>query len=435
MIGSSGEHPLDLLRRLDWWLVLNACALVLCGLVFIHSATRFDTDFAGQHLRQALFVAISVGLAGFVLLLPYPRIMRWSWALYGLSLLALVGLRFFGSTINGATRWYRLPGFAVQPSEFAKVAVVLALAAWLRFRDSGRLRDNLLVPLLIAGVPALLVMLQPDLGSSLVFWPVVLAMSFAAGARLRHLLVTIGLGLLVLVLGYFFFLRDYQVRRVEVWMQHFSWTENLERLREEARVQSTGPAVGAVEQLQAGAHLALHGGGDLAAAWDASGNRAELAAVEADLRDVGYQSWQSLIAIGSGGLSGAGLGRGPQNAYDFLPYRNADYIFAVIAEETGLLGVLLILGLQIGLVVLLLGIAVRSRERYGRLLVVGVAAFVGSQTWMHVAVCVWLVPATGLPMPLISYGGSSTMAAVLALGLALNVSARRQPVVAADAFR
>jgi rod shape determining protein RodA len=381
------EHPLDVFRRIDWWIVLVATALALVGLVFIHSATQYEPRFAGQHLRQTLFLAVSAGMAAILVLVPYPRIMRSAWVLYGAALLALLLLPVFGSTINGARRWYLLPGFAIQPSEFAKPALIVALAAWLRFRSQGRLGGNLLVPALITAVPAFLVMRQPDLGSSLVFWPILLAMSYAAGASLKQIGAFLAVGAVVILLAWPF-LHDYQKSRVEVWAQHFGWEAAAEN-DVEVRKLIRGPA---------------------------------------------YQPWQSMIAMGSGGWTGFGLGEGPQNRYDFLPYRNADYVFSVIAEEQGLLGVTVLLSLQGALVMLLLRLAFLSRERFGRLLIIGVAAFLGTQSLMHIAVCAWLVPATGLPMPLISYGGSATMASVLALGLALGVGARRQPVVAADAF-
>lgn len=389
------EHPLAVLRRIDWWLVMVAMSLLLVGLVFIHSATRYDETFSGQHVRQALFVLVSGAAAAVVVLVPYPRIMRASAVLYAAGLLSLVLLPVFGSTINGATRWYLLPGFAVQPSEFTKVLLILALAAWLRFKTEGRVRDNLLVPLVLTGVPALLVMRQPDLGSSLVYWPIMLGMCYAAGASGRHVLVLVLCGMLAMIVGFWFLMHDYQRERVVTWASHFEWAREYEDIsdrqaRAEVRKSIDGPA---------------------------------------------YQPWQSLIAIGSGGWTGAGVGQGPQNRYDFLPYRNADYIFAVIAEESGFLGVCGLVLLQLLLVLQLLRIAARSRERFGRLVAVGVAAYLGSQSAMHIAVCIWAVPATGLPMPLISYGGSSTMAAILALGLALNVGARRQLAVSADGFR
>ena len=389
---SARAHPLMVFKMLDWWLVLVSLALVLVGLVFIHSATRYDPLFVGQHNRQALFVLVSAGLGGILVLIPYPRIMRFAWLIYAGVVVALLLIPFFGTTINGARRWFMLPGFAIQPSEFAKLAVIFALAAWLRFRSEGRLFDNVLMPLGIACVPAFLVMRQPDLGSALVFCPVALVMAYSAGARVRHLLWVAFLGLFAALFAYFFLLQDYQLERISAWRGHFGWNPELAvgAEREEIRNLIRGPA---------------------------------------------YQPWQSLIAIGSGGWFGFGIGAGPQNRYDFVPYRNADYIFSVVAEEAGLLGVIGLMFLQGALVLILLRIASRSRERFGRILVVGIATFLGAQTLMHIAVCAWLIPSTGLPLPLMSYGGSSTMVTVLALAMALNVGARRQPVMASDAFR
>ncbi len=384
------QQAFMVLARLDWWLVLTIASLSLLGLVFVHSATHMDERFAGQHLRQTLFLATSAGLGLLLVLIHYGRVMRSAWVIYGLAVLALALLPVFGTTLNGARRWYSLPGFSIQPAEFAKLALIIALAAYLRFKPQSSVWKGLCVPVLITAVPAMLVMRQPDLGSSLVFWPILLAVSYAAGASGRSLIWFGVLSLLVILMAYFF-LHDYQRLRVDVWAQHFSW----------------------------------------ASGGDAGSNTAEVRQL---LRGPAYQPWQSLIAIGSGGFVGAGLNMGPQNRFDFLPYRNADYIFSVVAEETGFLGAVGLLLLQAMLVFLLLRIAQQTRERFGRLVVVGVAAYLGAQSLMHVAVCTWLVPATGLPLPLLSYGGSSTMVAVLALALALNVGARREPVMASDGF-
>jgi rod shape determining protein RodA len=132
---------------------------------------------------------------------------------------------------------------------------------------------------------------------------------------------------------------------------------------------------------------------------------------------------------------GFGVGEGPQNRYDFLPYRSEDYIFAVVAEEIGFVGSMGVMVLYATLVLGLLRIAGRTRERFGRLLCVGVAAWIGSQSLMHAAVCAWLVPSTGVPMPLLSYGGSSVLATLLGVALCCNVSARREPVLAGDGYR
>ena len=376
---------LEVLARLDWWVVLVAGAIALVGCAFIHSTTLDEPGLATKHVL-VLAIAAASGLA--VLAVPYGRVQRYAWPLYVVAVSALLLLPVFGVTINGAQRWYRLPGFYVQPSELAKLAVIVALASYLRFRTKARTFEGLLVPLAIAGLPALLVMRQPDLGSALVFGPVLLAACTAAGAPARSLWGLLAAGAVLSVTAYFV-LHDYQRERVDVWLQHFTWGEGAEFDPE----------------------------------------------VQAILRDRGYQPWQALIAIGSGGWLGFGLTEGPQNRYGFLPYRYDDYVFAVVAEEGGLAGAVGLLALQGLLVIGLLAIALRTRERFGRLLVVGVAAYFATQTLVHAAVCTWLIPATGLPMPLVSYGGSSTMVSVWALALALSVGARPEPVLGSDGFR
>ena len=378
-----------LLRNVDAWLVLTILALCLAGLVFIGSATADDALFGAQQVRQALFVAIGMGCGFFVLLPHYLHVLRGARVLYGGAVLALLGLPFFAPEINGARRWYAFPGFSVQPSEFAKIAVVIALAAMLRFKSRAKTFDGLLLPALVAAVPALLILRQPDLGSAIVFGVVLLAMCWAAGAPGRSVLALLGLAAVVLVIAYYELLYDYQRQRIDVWLQHWGWNEGNIRTHE----------------------------------------------VQAVLRDAGYQPWQALIAMGGGGLQGFGLGEGPQNRYDFLPYSSEDYVFAVVGEETGFLGAAAVLGLVAAVVLGLLAIAERTRERFGKLVCVGVAAWFGAQSLFHVAVCGWLVPSTGLPMPLISYGGSSTLAMLLALALWINVGARREPVLAGDGFR
>lgn len=379
---------LDVLREVDGWLVLVTAALCLCGLVFIGSATSDDPLFHAQQARQALFVACGFGFGVFVVLPHYVHVLRGAWLFYGLVLLALLGLPFFAPEINGARRWYALPGISVQPSEFAKLAVVLALAALLRFKARARTFDGLVVPMLVAAAPALMVLRQPDLGSSLVFGPVLLAMCYAAGASGRTILLLLAIALGVFALAYGDLLHGYQRDRIEVWLDHWGWDDTS---------------------------LQTHD-------------------VREKLRGDGFQPWQALIALGGGGLLGAGIGNGPQNRHDFLPYRSEDYVFAVVGEEVGWLGAMGVLALLGVLVWLLLATAMRTRERFGRLVCVGVAAWIGTQTLMHVAVCGWLVPATGLPMPFLSYGGSSVFSALIGVAVCANIGARREPILAGDGF-
>jgi rod shape determining protein RodA len=377
---------LAVLRRVDGWLALATVALCLVSLVFVRSTTQDDARTQAQFGKQVLFVLVSLGVGFFTLLPHYVRVLRAAWPIWAAGMLSLLGLWAFGAVINGSRRWYALPGFSLQPSEFAKLAAVIALAARLRFEPKQLGARGLLPPLLVAGPPAALVMLQPDLGSALVFFPVVLAMSYVAGVRGRAVVLAAAVALAAVAAAYFTTMHGYQQQRIEVWAQHWAWDEDSRPVRDVL----LGPA---------------------------------------------YQPWQALIAMGSGGLTGFGLGQGPQNRYGFLPYRSADYIFAVVGEETGWLGCLCVLALYAALVLGLLRIAMQVRERFGRLLCVGVAAWIGCQSLMHAAVCGWLVPSTGVPMPLLSYGGSSILTTVVGIALCLNVGARREMVLAGDGFR
>jgi len=221
-----------------------------------------------------------------------------------------------------------------------------------------------------------------------VFGPVLLAMCYAAGASGRAILLLLAIAVGVFALAYGELLQPYQRDRIEVWLDHWRWAE--------ADLQTFE--------------------------------------VKEKLRGDGFQPWQALIALGGGGMLGAGVGQGPQNRHDFLPYRSEDYVFAVVGEEVGWAGAMVVLALLGVLVWLLLATAMRTRERFGRLVCVGVAAWIGTQTLIHVAVCGWLVPATGLPMPFLSYGGSSALSALLGVALCVNIGARREPILAGDGF-
>ena len=343
------RSPFAPLKSVDWWVYLVAASLCLVSLVFLKSSTQDDPRVQAQFGKQALFAVIGLGVGVFCMLPHYVHALRLWWIAYGGTTLALLLLPVFGSIKNGSRRWYDLPGISVQPSEFAKLGVVIGLAALLRFPRRPTFGNSLLAPGILAAIPAALVVIQPDLGSTLVFVPIVLAMSYAAGAKGRHIALVCALGLLAFVVAYFTVMHGYQKERIDYWALHWGWD--------------------------------------------------------------------------------------PENRYDFLPYRSEDYIFAVVAEEIGFVGSMGVMVLYATLVLGLLRIAGRTRERFGRLLCVGVAAWIGSQSLMHAAVCAWLVPSTGVPMPLMSYGGSSVLATLLGVALCCNVSARREPLLAGDGYR
>lgn len=369
------------LRELDWHILLLVFVLVVLGILFIHSATQDDeSEFAGQATTQAWFVLPSTAVLLFFLLVPYMSLRRWAPLFYAASLGLLLLLPFLGVSLNNARRWLSIAGIQVQPSEFMKLGLLLLLARWFEPRTRPTRWQGLIAPGLLTALPMVLILKEPDLSSALVLVPLMFGVCYAAGGRLRWILITVIAGAaLFAALWALDLLHAYQVDRIRVW-----WEQ-----RDMPREMRLG---------------------------------------------AGYHLHQSKIAIGQGGLWGMGYLQGLQNYFDFLPYRSTDFIFSVLAEEMGLVGGLLFLFLYGLLIVQLFGIAGRTRERFGRLLATGVALLFATQLFMHVAVCTGIMPPTGLTLPLISYGRSSLLTSFAALGLALNVGMRRVRVLTPDAY-
>ncbi|MEZ5990438.1 MAG: FtsW/RodA/SpoVE family cell cycle protein [Planctomycetota bacterium] len=357
---------------------LQALLLSGLGLVFIHSATLYVEDGSGATARQALALVFVPGLAAALAYLGRRRVLDLAPVLYVLVLLMLVALLFYGAKINGARRWFRLGPLSLQPSEFVKPALILMLARLLRFETEGRLLRGLIVPLGLTLVPMLLMARQPDLGSALALLPVTLAMAWVGGVRGRNLAVVV-LGFAVLTFVLFPFLHGYQKERILVWLDQ--------------------------------AHM--------------TGTQAHGA---------GYHLQQSLIAVGSGGVFGDGLFEGIQNRYDFLPYRETDFLFSVVAEETGLLGGGLLVLLYSGLCIAIFWLGAGIRDRFGRLIAAGVGVYFLTHLAIHVGVTTGLLPTTGLPLPRLSYGRSSTTAAWLALALFAHALVHRERNLSRDRY-
>lgn len=375
--------------RLDWHVLAIALALLALGLSFVNAMDLADqesgrvgidvVDF-GRHLQKVLLTLPALALG----LLLRPRwLRRNAHALYAASLVLLLLLPLLGIDRNGAKRWIQLPiGFDLQPSELAKLGLILVLARELytcrlrRWSDWKR-------PALAALIPMGLVALQPDLGTALTIVPVTLGMFYVAGASAKRLgglvLAVLASGALVFQLEW---IHDYQLERVDTWLSSMSPAELIE-----AR---TGPA---------------------------------------------YHTYHARVAIGDGGWFGRGLGRGVANEAAILPERESDSIFAVIADEAGFFGTCGVLALYTLLIVLTLLSASAIRERFSRLVVCGVGLYFASHFFTNVAVNLGLIPMTGLPLPLFSTGGSSMLVTFLALGLALGLSAQREATLDEDAFR
>jgi rod shape determining protein RodA len=349
------------------WVLLGVTLLVSSiGVAMIMSATH-SSRLSGIYVKQ--LYAIGLGLLALLLSLAvdYRRLADRSFLIYVLVLGALVGVLMFGPRIAGTRRWFVLGGFQVQPSEFAKLAAALLLAKV--FSESRKERlglEDVVGPGIAVSILALLIAAEPDLGTAFCLVPMFLSLAFLAGLRLKTMLPLVGLLALVGGLGWQYVLRDYQKTRIYTFLD---------------------PSL--------------------------------------DPKGAGYQKIQSEIAVGSGGVTGKGYRAGSQSQLGYLPARQTDFIFSVLAEELGFLGVAVMLGLY--LLVLWRGFeaAQMARDRAGAFLAAGITAGIAFQVVYNVAMVAGLVPVKGLPLPLMSYGGSSLLSTFIGLGLVLNVRMRR----------
>jgi rod shape determining protein RodA len=353
------------LRRADLPVIVLTAMLIAAGFAAIASAGGDRGPLL--LLRQAEACALGVVVLLIIVLVPYQRLLKLAPPVYAI-LLAMLGLVLvIGPRINGAQRWLMFGSYSFQPSEPLKLVAILLLARLLRF---GRELDGVgkwLPALLLTLVPVGLIMKQPDLGTSLVYVPVGVALIFVSGIPVRSLVALGLLGAAVAVIGFLFLLHPYQKERVRSTIFHD-----------------------------------------------------RLAPYEANRE--GFQLKQALAAVEGGGWSGHGLGDGAVTQSGRLPESHNDFIFAVVSEETGFLGAGAILLLYLLLVGAILRVGVRTREPAGRLVCVGVATLVTAQAGVHAGVSLGVVPTTGMPLPFISYGGSALLTFLIAIAFVLNVS-------------
>jgi len=491
----------DYWYRFPWLLLAAALALVGLGIAGIYAATagRADCPPELQSLaeKQVVFLAGSLAVFCLALIPSYVRLARFSYALYGVSLALLVLLavmRRFDWEIPGilyptnhAYSWIAIPGIMkFQPSELTKIAFIMSLAYYLRYRKNYRTFKGLLAPFVMALVPTALVLYQPDLGTAMMFLPVLFLMLFAAGARGKHLLAIILMGL-AMVPVFYSSLRGYQRMRIDSWMlhgcaerMHFALAEPAPEPAAEAvalgDTSQDSPAPDDAPRLPPQARRATltdEQKADLAReitslwrfrlwrlATAISWGKDKAEFVEARCRlfealrrgpgpksfdalrfffgslldDPGHQLFQAKIAVGAGGLTGKGWLLGTQTRYGLLPQAHTDFLFPTLAEQFGLIGAIGVVVLYGLLCVLGLDISFSTTEPYGKLLVVGVVALVSAQSFLNIAVSIGLMPITGIPLPLMSYGGSSLLSSFLALGLLCNVALRRLYLIAPRPF-
>jgi rod shape determining protein RodA len=364
-------------RDFDWPLLLSAGGLMCLGGAFIFSATAGHSAalpwYRQMYVHQILWYLLGLCAAAALLAVDYSRLARWAGVAYGLTLLLLVAVFVFGARIHGGKRWITLGVFGLQPSEFAKIAFILLLANFLS-RPAAELRRPRVfwATLGLTLVPFVLILKEPDLGSALVFPAISLAMMFVAGVPARMLAGLMGvIGLLAVLL---------------------------------VAIVLFAPARLAIEPYQRTRLLTYFG------------------------RSRSYNVEQALISVGSGGLNGKGWRHGTQYALGFLPRAGAhnDFIFSVIAEEEGFVGSVVILALYTVLLLSGIKIASQARDHLGQLLAVGVVTLLFCHVFVNIGMNIRLMPVTGIPLPLLSYGGSSVVCSLIAMGLLHNIHIYRR---------
>lgn len=386
--------------------------LLVYGVLMIYSAgvTDVPTAASGAWEKQLVWILVAIG-AAWATFSVSPRLLEWAAPpVYALGLLVLVVTLLIGTgagTAAGTKSWISLGGVSLgQPAEFAKLATILMLARWLSSqREAPQSLRDLVPALIIVGVPALLVLKQPDLGSAIVFGGVLFAMLFWAGVRIP-LLILLASPLVSLLLAF------------SVWSWG-AWVALLGLLLWWWRpFVLEGIVVGALNVLMGFIALPL---------WKSlhpyQQNRLlTFLRPTFDPRGANYQALQSKVAIGSGGWFGAGYLHGPEKRLVFLPAQHTDFIFAVVGEELGFVGVLVALALFLALLLVLVRIARRANEPFGSLVAFGIVGLFFTHIFENVGMTVNLMPITGIPLPFFSYGGSFLVASALAIGLALRVA-------------
>jgi len=362
------------LRHLDPVLIVTSIALAVVGVLMVYSATH--RSLLAQHVdptvylkKQLVFLVLGAVVAILASSFDYRFMKVYAGMLYVASLVLLVLVRTpLGVTVKGSQRWFSLLGFQFAPSEFAKLALIVMLAAFIsELRSSERTLEDVYRATAIAAVPGALVFLQPDLGTSIVLAAILLGVLIVAGARVRHLGV-LALTATVLMFGAFqlHVVKEYQVARLTAWLD-----------------------------------------------------------ANSDPNGTGYNKLQSEIAIGSGGLTGRGYLKGPQTNLDFVPEQHTDFIFTVVGEEFGFAGAMVLLFLFAIVIWRAFRIALLSKDLFGTYLAAGIGSMFAVQMFVNVGMTLGIMPITGIPLPFVSYGGTSLLTNGIAIGILLNVHMRR----------
>jgi rod shape determining protein RodA len=357
--------PVGMLAEVNWVIVLVMTLICFIGFAMMISAGNGDVHPYASSQVSRFLIAFVVMLV--LALIPMHLLLDYAYVLYFIGVLILIVVDIIGHTGMGAQRWLRFGGVNLQPSEFMKLAVILALARYFHQLHPEDIRrvPYLLIPILMLAVPALLILRQPNLGTTVILVSVGGVMCFLAGVQWRYFIAIFTSVIMAAPVAYHF-LHDYQKRRVITFLDP-----------------------------------------------------------QQDPLGAGYNILQSMIAIGSGGFFGKGYLQGSQNQLNFLPEKHTDFIFTMLTEEFGFLGGLVLLALYGMLLWLGMMVAFRSRSTFGAMIASGVVAMIFVHIFINCAMVMGMLPVVGLPLPLMSYGGSIMVSTVLAIGLMLNAYTHR----------
>jgi len=361
-----------LIQCFDWGLLFLTLILLSIGLIALFSAVfsaNMTIDPANKALIMKQMIAIGIGM-GFMLVLlfiDYRHLDRWAYVIYFLTIVMLIFVLYHGKVIAGSRRWLVFGMLRFQPSEIVKLSVIIVLSHYYSkiITDKGLSLKDLIIPLILIGLPCLFVLKQPDLGTSGLIFLNASAMTWFVKVKKRTLIVIICILLICLPVGWFS-LKDYQKERIKSFMNPHS-----------------------------------------------------------DPLGSGYHVIQSKIAIGSGKLMGKGFLQGTQNDLAFLPEQHTDFIFSVLAEEWGFVGSFTVIVLYLFLILWILYIANISRDIFGKIVAVGIGSMIFWQVLINIGMVMGLMPVVGVTLPFISYGGSSIVTSLIGIGILLNISMRR----------
>ena len=380
-------------NNMDWILHLTILFLLITSVVFVYSAQFQSINETGSiWLKQLIYAGIGIIFYFVTALFNYRKLIRWSGWIYSLAIFLLI-LVFLFPEVNGAHRWISLKGLTIQPSEFSKLAVIIMLSAFASAPDRDPdAKKTFFTSLLIIIFPLVLIIIEPDLSSALILLPATLTILLYAGIQRKLLTITSGLLLVFTVL-------------ICLWIKYE--TPNQKSISTSQTIFL--PEFPLMESYQK-ERIKVFLSDEYASS------------------DSGWNKLQAQVAVGSGGLRGKGYLEGTQNMLGFLPRTVAptDFIFCVIAEETGFIGSLIILFLYTILIARCLRTSWRAIDEFGRMMALGLSVLFFSHIFVNIAMTIGLLPITGLPLPLMSYGGSFIISTLLGLGLIQSIYQRRE---------